>query len=80
MYLQGITIIAGTMTYLAGNVYVRQKMHLYFIHTIAAASFTASAFNIKAEAPWLITAQFCFICLAEQFTNKIKNSGISSRI
>ena len=80
MHLQRIAVIACTVADFAGNVNVRQEIHLYLIHAIALAGLAASSLHIKAEASCLIASQLGLIGLAEELADKIKNAGIGCRI
>ena len=80
---QSFTIIPFALAYLAWNIHIGQKMHLYLYYTITAAGFATSAFNVKAESTVCISVHFRIGRHCEHFTDKVKNAhigcGIASR-
>ena len=55
-------------------------MHLNLDNSIAATSFTASAFHIEAESPFLVSTNFRFIRQCEDISNIIEYASICGRI
>jgi hypothetical protein len=77
---QSFVIVALTLALFAGNIDVREKMHLYFLDPVAAAGFTPSAFDIKGKTTGSVAADFGLFQIGEQIANMGKGSGVSRRI
>ena len=55
-------------------------MHLYLNNAIALTMLAAPAFNIKAKAPWLVTADIRLRRARKKLANLCKDTGIGGRV
>ena len=70
---QGFMVIAFAVADVAGNVYVRQKVHFYLDYTVALTGFAPAARNVKAEPPCRIPPGFCVPGPGEQLSDRSKH-------
>ena len=68
------------MTNFAGNVNIRQKVHLDLDNAVALARFAATAFDVETESTLAVSSDFCLIRLRKKVANVIKYAGICRRI
>ena len=79
-HIQRLTIVAFAATDLAGDIDIRQEMHLDLNDTVTTAGFTSSALDIKAETSLAVPFRLGICGGSEQVTDQIKHSGIGSRV
>ncbi len=68
------------MTDIAGDIDIRQKMHLYFYDPVSTTGFTPSPFNVKTKSPGLIPSYSRFGRSGKKFSDIRKNTGICSGV
>ena len=79
-HFQSLSVVPFSLTYLTGNVYVRQKVHLYFYNAVSAAGFAPSAFYIKTETSFFIALCLGICCCRKKVADLIEHTCIRSRI
>ncbi len=77
---QGFTVIAGAMANFAGNIDIRQEVHLNLDDAITATCLTAAALDIKGETTLLIAPNLGFIGLGKEVADIIKDPCIGGWI
>ena len=76
MDLQRLAVVAFALAHLAGNVNIRQEVHLDLELTVAAAGLAASAAHVEAEAPRVVASRLRVRRGGEQVADVIKEIGI----
>ena len=56
MHFEGFAVVAFAVTDIAGNIDVRQKVHLDFDYAVALTGFTATALDVEREAAGAVAA------------------------
>src|SRR5436309_6154839 len=75
-----LAIVASAMTHFALDINVRQKVHFDFNQPATLAVFAATAFDIEAETPRVISAYARHRKLCEQFPNWCERTTVSNWI
>ena len=79
-YLKSFTVIPFALAYLAGHIYVRQEVHLYFEHAVAVAGLTPSSLYVEAEAAVAVAPHLRIGRHGEYVAYHIEKAGICSRV
>ena len=80
MHLERLTVIALTLADLAGDVDIRQEVHLDLQQAVAGAGLAAAAANVERETPGAVAAQLCILRGGEKAADIVKQAGICRRI
>ena len=80
LHLQRFVVVTAPAALVAGDIHIRQEVHLNALQTIALARLAAPAFDVETEAPHLVTAFTRFGEHRVQLANRRKNARISGRI
>src|SRR5689334_17394063 len=78
--LQGLTIEPLAMTDIAGDIYIRQELHLNPQLALSLAGFTASAMYVERETPRFVAAYFAFRQLGIKLSDLVEQTSVSPRI
>ena len=68
------------MTYLAGNINIRQEVHLDGDSSISRTVLAPAAFYVKGEAPLLIPADFRFASFSKEGADLVEYTCVSRRV
>src|SRR5215210_6422050 len=77
---QCLTVVPLALADIAGDIDVRQKVHLDLDETVALARLTAPALHVERETARPVTANFRFGQLGEQLADRREESCIGCRI
>src|SRR5262249_37937299 len=77
---EGFPVVTPAVTVLTGNIYRREKIHLYAHGPFAGANFTAPARRAKKKPPGVIAPHSRFRQLREKMTQMIEDTGIGCRV
>src|SRR6185503_18088910 len=77
---QRLTIVALAVALVAGDIDIRQKVHLDLENAVTLAGLATAALHIEREPPRLITAGFRFRQAREPVANGSESPGIGCRI
>ena len=80
MNIKGLPVVARFLAHFAGNIDIRQKMHLNLDDAVAFAGLAPAALHVEAETAGLVTAHPGFRSLAEQFAHRVEQPGVGGRI
>ena len=80
VHLQRFVIVAMPMAHFAGNVDIRQKVHLHLDRTVALACLAAAALHIEGKTPLIEAANFRLIGLRKHIADEIKHLRVGGRI
>ncbi|OPZ82264.1 MAG: hypothetical protein BWY77_00252 [bacterium ADurb.Bin431] len=78
--LEGLAVVALALADLAGDVYIRQKMHLDLQDTVALAGLTAAALDVKTEASGLVAADLGLRQLGEEIPDGCEEAGVGGGV
>ena len=78
--LQSLTVVPCTMANLAGDINIRQKVHLNLEGSITLTGLAPSPLHIEGETPGTVTAKLCLRNFSKELTNLIPNSRVGGRI
>src|SRR5690606_25137292 len=78
--LQRLAVVALAAADVAGDVDIREEVHLDLDDAIALAGFAAAALDIEAEAPGHVAARAGFLGAGEQFADRREQSTVGSRV
>src|SRR3984957_9801191 len=76
LHLQRFTVVAAAMAYVAGDVDVREEIHLDALEPIALAGFAASALLVEAEAARFVAAFARFRQHGVEFADGREEAGV----
>ena len=79
-HLQCLTVVALTVTHLAGHIYIRQEVHLDLHNAVAGAGLTAPALHIKAEPPLLVPPRLGVGRSRKEIAYHVEHPGVGRRI
>src|SRR5690554_1339778 len=77
---QGFPVVSPPLTGFAGNLHIRQEIHLYHFHACSLAGFASATLDIKGESAWLVTPDLGFRQLHKQAPYIRKHTSIGGRI
>ena len=77
---EGVAVIASTAAHLAGDVDIRQEVHLDLDGSVARAVLAAAALDIETEAAGQITARLGVSGLCEESTDLVEDPGVRGRV
>ncbi|MNW47111.1 hypothetical protein D3C74_244320 [compost metagenome] len=80
LHFQRLPVIPFAFANFTRNVYIGQEMHFNLDDPVPFASFAAAAFDVEAEASFLIAAHLRFGRLGEQIANVVEHPGVRCRI
>src|SRR4029453_10536177 len=78
--LERLAVVALALAYVAGDVDIRQKVHLDLDHAIALAGLAAPALDVEGEAAGLVAARLGLGELGEPFADWGEGAGIGGGI
>ena len=78
--LQRLAVVAAPVALLAGDVDVRQKVHLDLDLAVAAADLAASALDVETEPPRLVAPHPRLLGAREEVTNVVEDPGVGRRV
>ena len=78
--LQRLAVIALAAADLAGNVHIRQEVHLDLQHTVAAAGLAAAALGVEGEPARSVAPGLGVRGRGEQVADQVEQVGIGGRI
>ncbi len=73
-------IIAVSLTNLAGHIYIRQKVHLYFYYAVALTGLAAAALDVKGKTSGIVSSDFCVGCFGVKLPYIVENADIGGGI
>src|SRR6218665_3592787 len=76
VHLEGFSVVPFSAAYLAGNVNVREEVHLNLDRAVARARFAATALHIEAESTGQVSARLRFGGFGEKCANAVKHSRV----
>ena len=80
LHLEGLAVIAGAVANLAGDVDVRQEVHLDLQRAVAAAGFAAPALDVEAEAPGRVATHLRLGGFREELAHPVEDTGVRRRV
>ena len=80
MDLERLAVVALPAAHLAGNVDIRQELHLDLDDSVALAVLAATALDVEREAARAVTAQTGFRYTGEQLADGREQANVSRRI
>ena len=80
VYLQGLPVVPPSLAYLAGHIYIRQKMHLDFQNAVSFACFAASPLEVEGESACIIATGLGILRSGEQLPDVREYPGVGGRI
>ena len=79
-HLERLAIVALALAHVAGDVDIRQKVHLDLDHAIALAGLAPAALDVEREPPWQIAARLGLRQAGEPVADGSEGAGIGGRI
>ena len=79
-HLERLLVVAAPLAHIAGNVNIRQKVHLDFEQAVTRAGLTAAALDIEGETACIIAACLRICRLGEQVADIVEHTRIGRRI
>ena len=73
-------VVAFAVADLAGDVDIRQEVHLDALDALALAGFAAAALDVEAEPPRFVAADFGFAGLGKDLADLVKHTRISGGV
>ena len=80
MHIKGLAVVALTLAHLAGNVNIRQEVHLYLDYTVTLAGFAASALDIERKATACIAMSLSIGSFGKKLADIAEYARICCRI
>ena len=79
-HLERLAVVALALADLAGDVNIRQEVHLDLQQAVAGAGLAAAAANVEREAPGAVAAQLGVLRGGEKAADIVKQPGIRRRV
>ena len=79
-HLKSLAVIALAVADLAGDVDIRQEVHLYLQQAVAAAGLAAAALDVEGEAPLAVATELCVLRRGEKLAYVAENTGVGRGI
>ncbi len=80
LHLQRFAVVALAVAHVAGDVDVRQEVHLDLDHAVALAGLAAAALHVEAEAARLVAAHARLGQLGKQLADRGEDAGVGRGI
>ena len=78
--LQGLPVVPGTLADLAGDVDVRQEVHLDLQRAVTVAGLAASALDVETEPAGLVATDLGLGGLGEEVADLVEDAGVRRRV
>src|SRR5699024_10548974 len=64
---QGLLVVSLALAHVAGNIHVRQEVHLDLDEAVARAGLAAAALDVERKASWAVAAHLSVLSGGKQF-------------
>ena len=79
-HLECFAVISLALAYVAGNIYIRQEVHLDFLHTVTLTGLAPAALDVKGKPSRIITAQARILGRGKELADIIEQTRICRRV
>ena len=78
--LQGLTVVAFSVAYFAGNIDVRQEVHFDLDNAVSGAGLAPSALHVEGKTAFGITAGAGVLRTRKKRADQVKDAGVGRRV